>query len=325
MRLVTVGTNFVTDRFIEETKTIDGFVLYGIHSRERQRAEKYALSHQIEHAYWSYEDVAKDPNVEAVYLAVPTSRHADLSEYFLRHGKAVLCEKPSASNVKELTRVLSVAEENGTLFMEAYMTSFLPNFQVVKEAKRQIGAIRHASFRFKKYSSRYDAFLRGERPNTFLPEYSNGAAMDLGIYCVYPSLILFGKPEAVTATATLAFTGVDLQGKCVMKYNGFAVDLQYSKILTDESPCVIEGETGRIEIGGRISEPTSVRLITADETVDLTREQNAVMTYEAKAFLQLFEQGRTRPDVNIHALSLDALRVLDEIRRQTGVIYPADR
>ncbi len=69
--------------------------------------------------------------------------------------------------------------------MEAMMTTHLPNFTNLKHAMAKIGTPRKFIGQYSQYSSRYDKYKNGERPNTFLPEFANGALVDLGIYPLY--------------------------------------------------------------------------------------------------------------------------------------------
>ena len=97
--------------------------------------------------------------------------------------------------------------------MEAMKTTLLPNFQVIKENIHRIGKVRRYFTSFCKYSSRYDKYKNGEILNAFKPELSNGALMDIGVYCIEPIINLFGKPKSIKANGFMLESGVDGQGK----------------------------------------------------------------------------------------------------------------
>lgn len=95
-----------------------------------------------------------------------------------------------ASNTAEVKEMITAAKENEVLLMEALKTTFLPNFKVVQENLHKLGKIRRAFVSYCQYSSRYDAYKEGTVLNAFKPELSNGALMDIGVYCLYPMVLL---------------------------------------------------------------------------------------------------------------------------------------
>ena len=112
----------------------------------------------------------------------------------------------------------ATAKANGVMFMEAYKSGFMPGMKIIRDNLHKLGIIRGAVFSFGKYSSRYDAHKQGKDVNTFKAEFSNGALMDLGVYCVNPMVHLFGKPEEVKSLSAIIPGGVDGMGSLIMKY-----------------------------------------------------------------------------------------------------------
>ena len=124
------------------------------------------------------------------------------------------------------------------------------------------------------YSSRYDKLKAGELPNAFNPEFAAGSLMDLGVYTVALSRLLFGEPTSVHATGHLLPSGVDGQGTLLLGYDGFEVACLHSKIAPGGVGSAITGEAGVIHFDD-CSVPTRVRLDLRDGTSrDLTREQS---------------------------------------------------
>ncbi|MEI5617251.1 Gfo/Idh/MocA family oxidoreductase, partial [Streptomyces brasiliscabiei] len=89
------------------------------------------------------------------------------------HGKHLICEKPVASNIDEATRMFKIAKQNGVVLFEAYKSQFLPNFKQVQLGLEKIGKVHKAHINYCQYSSRYQKYLNGEKPNTFNPAFSN--------------------------------------------------------------------------------------------------------------------------------------------------------
>ncbi len=324
IRFGVVGTNFITDEFIRCGKQVEGFHLAAVYSRTEERARQYAEQHGAQYWFTDLEAMAQSAAIDAVYIASPNSFHAPQALLCMRHGKHVLCEKPMASNTREVREMIRVAREQKVLLMEALKTLFLPNFHALREALPEIGRIRRYVAQFCQYSSRYDRYMQGERPNAFQPEFSNGTLMDLGVYCIQPLISLFGKPRAVKANAVMLPTGVDGQSSLLLSYEEMEAVLFFSKITDSFLPSEIQGEKGCLQVD-KISIPTEVRLLRKGEARDLTRPQGDHMTYEIEEFIGLLRSGKTESEQMPLSQSLAVMEVLEEARRQLGILYPADQ
>lgn len=170
--------------------------------------------------------------------------------------------------------------------------------------------------------------------NAFRPELANGAMMDIGVYTLYPMVVLFGKPQAINAQGIVLSSGVDGQGAVNMQYDGLNATVLYSKIANSHLPAEIEGEDGNILID-RIQTPANVRFFPRQapasghekraEGEELSqREEHNEYYYEIKEFIDLVKQGRIESDINSHQCSITTLEIIDEVRRQLGVRYSSD-
>lgn len=323
VRFGVVGTNFITDELIRCGRQVQDFQLTAVYSRTEERAREYAGRHGAAHWFTDLAVMAQSQEVDAVYIASPNSFHASQAILCMQQGKHVLCEKPLASNVREAEAMFQAARENGGLLMEAMKTLFLPNFQAVKDALPEIGRVRRYMAQFCQYSSRYDRYLQGERPNTFLPEFSNGALMDLGVYCLQPLTALFGRPKEVRANAVMLPTGVDGEGSLLLNYGDMEAVIFYSKISDSALPAEIQGEQGRLQMD-KVSRPDKITLIKNGQSFDRSRQQADHMTYEIAEFIRLIQNGQTESPVQSFDQSLAVMEIVEAARRQTGIRYPAD-
>ncbi|MCS6052610.1 hypothetical protein LNO13_06230 [Klebsiella variicola subsp. variicola] len=209
------------------------------------------------------------------------------------------------------------------MLFEAFKTASLPNFLLLKETLPKAGKLRKAFINYCQYSSRYQRYLDGENPNTFNPAFSNGSIMDIGFYCLASAVALWGEPRAVLATASLLDSGVDAQGTVVLSYGDFDVTLHHSKVSDSAIPSEIQGEDGALVIE-KISECQKLAFVPrGGKAQDLTQPQHInTMLYEAETFARLVETQ----DVNHPGLTVSRItaKLSSEIRRQTGVIFPAD-
>ncbi|MBY6054696.1 Gfo/Idh/MocA family protein [Cytobacillus firmus] len=325
VRFGIVGTNWITERFLKAALQAEDFQLTAVYSRTEEKAKEFAGKYGVKRTFTDLQTMAASGEIDAVYIASPNSLHAEQSILFMKNNVHVLCEKPIASNTKELTSMIAAARENNVLLMEALKSSFMPNFLAVKENLHKIGKVRRYFASYCQYSSRYDAYRQGTVLNAFNPDFSNGSLMDIGIYCVYPLVALFGKPEEIKAAGYMLESGVDGEGSMVLKYPDMDAVIMYSKITDSSLPAEIQGEEGNIVID-RISAPEKVELHYRNgEREDLTQDQlSDSMFYEAKEFIRLVQAGKTESDINSHANSMITMEIIEEARRQIGVIYPAD-
>ncbi len=334
IRFGVVGTNFITDRVIAGAREDERFELTAVCSRTRERGEEFAAAHGIPHVFVSLDEMASSDAVDAVYIATPNSTHADSAIICMDRGKHVLCEKPMASNAREVRSMIEASRRNGVTLMEAMKSTLSPSFGAVIENLHRIGTPRRYFASFCQYSSRYDKFKQGTVLNAFRPELSNGAMMDIGVYTLYPLALLFGRPRSVSAQGIVLSSGVDGQGSVNLQYDGMNATLLYSKIANSHLPAEIEGEDGNIMID-RIQTPVDVRFCPRQapasgrerrpEAEMLGREQpHDEYYYEIKEFIDTILDGRTESRINSHDCSLATAEIIDEVRRQLGVRYPAD-
>lgn len=334
IRFGVVGTNNITDWVIAGGRQDERFELTAVCSRTQERAEEFAAKHGIPHIFTSLEEMASSPLIDAVYIATPNYVHAEQSILCMNHGKHVLCEKPFASNAKEVRLMIEAAKKNKVTLMEAMISTLNPNFAIAKERMKDLGTIRRYFASYCQYSSRYDKFKEGIILNAFKPELSNGAVMDIGIYTIYPMVALFGKPQQIEAQGIVLHTGADGQGAVNFQYEGMNATVLYSKIANSALPTEIEGEAGNLLLD-KIHITKQVNYIPRQVTTQGKEQENHCQSigaplekseyyYEIAEFINLIEQGKQESNVNSWENSLTTLEIIDEIRRQLGVHYPAD-
>jgi predicted dehydrogenase len=326
MKFGVIGTNFVTDWLLEAGKRCPGFELAAVYSRTEERARQYAEKHGGASLFTSLEALAADGGIEAVYIASPTALHCVQAKLMLEAGKHVFCEKPAASNQEELRDMLRAAETNHVLLLEAMRPAFNPGLARLKEALGEIGTVRRAVINLCKYSSRYDRFRSGLVANAFNPALSNGALMDMGVYCVHVLLRLFGKPRQIRSACVKLHNGVDGSGTILASYDAMTAELQYSKITDSGNGSEIQGEDGNLCFRDIISLEEMYLLRRNGERVSLEfPREKADMLYELGEFIRLARTGPDFAGARPHRrCSLDALEILDTVREQCGIVFPAD-
>lgn len=323
IKLAVIGTNWISDKFIEAALQTGDYKLVAVYSRNEQTAKNFAEKYGVCTTFTTLAELAKSPDIDAVYIASPNSLHFEQAKLMLENGKHVICEKPLSSNISQVNALIEIAKRHNRVIFEALKIFYLPNYELVKQYLPKLGKIRKALLSYCQYSSRYPRYLNGENPNTFNPEFSNGSVMDIGIYPLNFAVGLWGKPNLLIAQASLLASGVDAHGSVLMNYGNFDVVIWHSKVSDSFIPSEIQGEEGsliieHLSVGEKII--YQPRQGTA-QNITLTQHDNT-MYYEAKQFAMLCQQG----SIDHAGLSLSTLsaELLTEIRRQTGVVFPAD-
>lgn len=326
IRFGIVGTNFIADWILEAARLEPRFEAIAIYSRTQEQADLFAEKHNIYHTYTNLEEMAKSSLIDAVYIASPNYCHASQSILFMEQGKHVLCEKPIASNAKETRQMIDCSIKNGVTLMEAMKPTLTPAFLYIKNNLNRLGTIRRYFACYCQYSSRYDKLKNGELPNAFNPDISNGAVMDLGIYTIYPMVVLFGKPSKISASGLLLHTGADGQGAVNFEYPDMSATVIYSKIANSLLPTEIQGEDGVITIDKiNTIKDISIQFRNGDqENISYTEEENEYY-YEIAEFINLIESKENESAINSHQASLTTMEIIDEIRSQLGIVFPADK
>ena len=75
IRLATIGTNFITDWFMEGVQELEEIKLTAVYSRNLEKGKQFAAKYGVEKVYNNYEEMAQDPEIDAVYVASPTYMH----------------------------------------------------------------------------------------------------------------------------------------------------------------------------------------------------------------------------------------------------------
>ncbi len=324
VRFGVIGTNFIVDKVLEAARLDHRFELTAIYSRTQERADEFAKKHNVPHTFTSLEDMLSSNLIDAVYIASPNSLHASQSILCMQHGKHVFCEKPFASNANEVKAMIATAEKYNVTLMEAMKPTMTPNFSTIKDNLKEIGTIRKYFSCYCQYSSRYDKLKEGVILNAFNPSLSNGAVMDLGVYTIYPMVVLFGRPKKIRATGLKLFTGADGQGSVNFEYEGMDATIMYSKIADSSLPTEIQGEEGTITADRiNIINKVTLKKRGGEETIISTPNPTHEYYFEVAEFIDLIQKNERESTINSLENSLITIEIIDEIRKQLEIIYPA--
>ena len=106
-----IGLGNIAHKFAEDLRSIPDTALYAVASRSQKKADTFAKKYKAKKAYGSYNDLVKDPNIDAIYIATPHTFHRAHTLLCLKYHIPVLCEKPFAMNVQEVKQMIAMAKE----------------------------------------------------------------------------------------------------------------------------------------------------------------------------------------------------------------------
>jgi predicted dehydrogenase len=314
-----IGLGNIAHKFAKDLATVEACTLYAVASRSQAKADAFALQFSAEKAYNSYEALVNDSQIDAVYIATPHALHKENTIMCLNKGIAVLCEKPFAMNVDEVSEMITVAKKHNVLLMEALWTCFLPHFQ------HTLKLLQHKT---------YGNVLKVEADFGFRQEFDNssrlfnkslggGSLLDIGIYPIFAALTMLGKPKNIEAKATFFENGVDASCNITFNYpNQVKAYLKSTLLEPTPTEALIYCENATLKLNTRFHTPTTLTIITesSEETIDF-KTNTIGYNYEIMHFNQLLLNGKTESDMMPFEFSKMLMATLDEVRNIIGLTY----
>lgn len=302
-------------------------VLAAVASRSVDSATAFAGeygSHELTKSHGSYQALADDPDVDAIYIATPHPMHRENALMCLNAGKHVLVEKAFTVNRREAEDIVALARAKKLFAMEAMWTRFQP---AVLEAKRivdsgEIGTVATVQGDLGFYS---DA---GPEHRLFNPALGGGSLLDLGIYPLSIAAYFLGPVKSVQAVGQLGPTGVDVQCTFALQHESGAL-AACTASLAARTPVefTICGSKGFVRLHSRFhnTEELTVELDDGNRRTQRFPRIGNGYAHEIIEVNRCLREGLLESPVMPLDETLALMGVLDEMRRQIGVAYDADR
>jgi D-xylose 1-dehydrogenase (NADP+, D-xylono-1,5-lactone-forming) len=207
-----LGTGDINNRFLAGARLSDAADFVAVGSRTAARAAEFAEQHGIPRTHGSYEELLADPDVEAIYNALPNSFHHEWTLKSLTAGKHVLCEKPYSRHPAEVDEAFDAADRAGLILSEAFMWRHHPQVRRFVESLPAIGSLQtiRATFSYVQAGSA-DIRLR--------PDLQGGSLMDVGCYCVSGMRLVAGEePDLVYGIGVPGPSGVDVRFSALLHF-----------------------------------------------------------------------------------------------------------
>lgn len=314
-----LGCGKIARKFVADLSLLPNANLYAAASRSLDNAKEFAEELGFEKAYGSYQEMVEDPNVDIVYIATPHAKHLEHSLLCLNNKKAVLCEKAFAMNTKEVDQMIAASKSNNTFLMEAFWTIFSAKFiKVLELAKdKDLGQLRFVKSDFM-FKADFDPDKR-----LYNIDLGAGSLLDIGIYPIFRSLMLLGKPTSIKTMANIRSTGVEDSISMLFAYENGAMAVLTSSF---ESSCNNETElcfeNGFIKFIREPEFPILIEKNGVQEEIQI--EQPKGMGYELEAIhvMECLDQGLIQSPVLPLSASRDLMEILDWVRRDAGIVFP---
>lgn len=319
-----LGTGKIARAFATALRELPDAALAAVASRSLDKAETFAAEFGAAAAYGSYEQLAAAEGIDLVYIATPHPQHAANALLVLDAGKGALVEKAFTMNRREAEEVVALARAKNLFLMEAMWTRYLPALAEVKRivASGEIGEVSQVVADFGFTAS------FGPEHRVFNPELGGGALLDLGIYPLSIAASLLGPVREVKAQARMGETGVDVQTGFTLKHEGGGMSVcSCSFLARTPGELTVSGTRGHVRMNTMFHRARSVTVALEDgstRTVDTPYLGNGYV-HEVIEAQRCFRAGLIESPGMTHAETLALMGVMDEIRRQIGLVYEADR
>jgi len=315
-----LGPGKIAHSFAKDLKLVDDGVLVAVASRNKSRAEAFAQEYGATEFFESYEELFESDKVDVIYIATPHTGHAEWAIKAMKKGKNVLCEKPLGINSSEVKRMVSAAKENNVFLMEAMWSRFNPTIRKVKKLVDEggVGNLKYLQADFAFY-----AMDRDEKGRLLNPDLAGGSLLDIGIYPIFLSYLMLGKPEKIQASSKFHTTGAEIQTSMLFDYPN-AQALLYSGLNAySEMVAKISGDEGSISIHSRWHESQrySVEKDGDTEYFDVPKIGKGY-SHEIDEVHQCLRNGKLQSELWSHQNSLDLMAIMDAVRAKTGISFP---
>ena len=326
IRLGIIGTGMIAQEFLPDFAALPEYELRGILSTTRSLGTARALCERygIPCATDDFETLCA-AGIDTVYVAVPNLLHRDYCVRALEKGLNVIVEKPLTCRIEEAEEIRNLAKARKRFLFEAITTVYLDSYRKIPELLPRIGEVKLVQSQFCQFSSRYEAFQRGEIAPVFDPAKAGGAMLDLNVYNLHFILGLFGPPEEAQYVPALE-RGVDTCGVTVLRYPGFPALCTCAKSCGGAGWSLIQGSRGRIRTTGTPNWVGDVILELNDGTVERypgTGEKERCFA-ELRAFAEMMAAGDYERCWQALERSLALCEVMTRIRRSAGILYPGE-
>ena len=318
-----VGLGNIAKLFAEDLALISEAELVAVASTNSERAKAFAKTFGAEKAYGSYDELFNDPDIDIVYVATYHHTHEPVSVAAMNARKHVLCEKPIAINHTQAAAMIEASERNNVFFMEAFWSRFNPSIRKIKDLveKGEIGELRYLNAEFTFYV--LDKDPKGRMLN---PDLAGGSLLDMGVYPIFLSYLLFGKPQEILARSNFYMSGSEIQTSMLFQYKNAQAVLYSGFANNTDMRAKIGGEGGEIFIEPIWHETQGFTLKKQGwEKYHYEPTIGKGFSHEIKECHYCINLKKRQSRYWSHENSFELISIVDEVREKAGITFPFEQ
>ncbi len=308
-----IGLGNIALRFAKSLSYSNEGKLYAIASRTKEKRDEFYDKYNCEKVYENYNELLRDEEVDAVYIALPHGFHKHWSIEALRHKKAVLCEKPVGINSEEMKEIKKEAVLNNTFFMEAMKTRFIPIISDIKKVIRnkEIGDITAIEANFCNN-------VENIKPGSYLLDKDQGGALlDVGIYPLsFVMDMIDSEVKSVKSCMDINESAVDSYFKAILTFEDGVIGTVEGAIdRNKERTAIIRGTKGWMEIPMYNRPNEAVVNLNSGKSYTIEKDIEFDDMYaEIKEVQNCLKESKLESDYLTLNESIRVMEVLDRIR-----------
>ena len=245
LRIGILGCANIAKQFVRDVALSQAVTVVAVASRRAEKAAQFTQTFGIARSYGSYESLLADPDIDAVYIPLPNSLHAQWAIKAAQAKKHILCEKPLSLGLYQANSMFDVARKHHVMLLEAYPYYFQPQTGSMLRLLREgaIGDVRSVQASFGFTLANPSGNIRMD------PELGGGALLDAGSYVVSLIRLVMGcAPESVLTSVSWAESGVDISAMATLFFaDGRRAQLSCAMDSANHRRATIVGSGGIIE------------------------------------------------------------------------------
>lgn len=316
-----LSTGTIAKNFAETAKQMADVTITAVASRSQKNADEFGWKYGIAHRYDSYEALAKDPDVDIVYVATPHSRHYEDVKLMIEHGKHVLCEKSFTVDAKEAESLFALAKEKGVFLMEAFWTKLCPIYREIERviASGAIGEIRTVTAQY--------GYTTAREARKFDPALAGGTLLDIGVYAIGFACMMLGyQMDEIRSRLIMNSVGTDAYDAIYMRRGDAFAQLTCAIGANIPLHGAVYGTRGYIDIPD-FKNPQKATVFYDGRSPQVFTHVFEVngFEYEIREAMDCVRDGRTESALMTPEQTIAVMRIMDEIRIQNGLRFPFEQ
>ena len=312
-----IGCGKLANTVAQQMKKHRGHKIISCYTRNFDKCREFGEKHGAT-PYENARDAILADGVDGVYIVTPHNAHHRFAKLALELGRPVLCEKAFTVTAEETEELISLAKEKNLYLCEAMWTWFSDTALTVKKwvQSGEIGQVKKVEIHhcFPGMSMKADSRVRD-------PMTAGGALLDIGIYPITYCYNIFGYPDKIRCEGTIE-QGIDTKEKVILTYGSLDCEL-YMSLYYPKEKCVIKGSKGSVRLPG-VFHAAPMAVLMKKIPVKLGFGKTTYLN-EFDRCVQEIRNGKTESEYIPFEATLSTMKIMDECRKQMGLIYPFEK